>query len=103
MFGCISFVKFLVLSVEHLNLQLLRGMASSIQLWAAFVILLVQPILIFTQPLVDRATVFDSASQVKQQYDYVVVGGGTAGLTVANRLTEDPLGMSPLRSDRLCS
>ncbi|KAI4227946.1 MAG: hypothetical protein L6R36_002026 [Xanthoria steineri] len=65
-------------------------MASSIPLWTAFVILLVQPILIFSQPLVDRATVFDSASQVKQQYDYVVVGGGTAGLTVANRLTQDP-------------
>ncbi len=103
MFGCISLVKFVVFQIEPLNLQPLGAMASSIQLWTAFVILLVQPVLIFTQPLVDRATVFDSASQVKQQYDYVVVGGGTAGLTVANRLTEDPSGMSPLRSDTLCS
>lgn len=103
MLGCISSVKFHVLEFEHLNLRLLRAMASSFQLWTAFVILLVQPVLILTQPLVDRATVFDSASQVKQQYDYVVVGGGTAGLTVANRLTEDPSGISPLRSDTLCS
>ena len=27
---------------------------------------------------------------VSQKYDYVVVGGGTAGLCVAARLTEDP-------------
>ena len=27
---------------------------------------------------------------VSQEYDYVVVGGGTAGLCVAARLTENP-------------
>lgn len=27
---------------------------------------------------------------LKPEYDYVVVGGGTSGLVVANRLTEDP-------------
>lgn len=26
---------------------------------------------------------------VQEQYDYIVVGGGTAGLTVADRLTEN--------------
>lgn len=29
---------------------------------------------------------------VKNEYDYVIVGGGTAGLTVADRLSEDGSG-----------
>ncbi|KAK4552242.1 hypothetical protein LTR86_010596 [Recurvomyces mirabilis] len=37
-----------------------------------------------------RANVLKSASQLRSTYDYVVIGGGTSGLVVANRLTEDP-------------
>ena len=39
-----------------------------------------------------RAVIIDDASHLKHDYDYVVIGGGTSGLVVANRLTEDPEG-----------
>lgn len=39
--------------------------------------------------LAERATVVGNLSQLKAAYDYVVIGGGTSGLTVANRLTEN--------------
>lgn len=32
------------------------------------------------------------ADDAVAEYDFVVVGGGTSGLTVADRLTEDPAG-----------
>lgn len=39
--------------------------------------------------LAERAVLLADASQLKAAYDYVIIGGGTSGLTVANRLTED--------------
>jgi NADPH-dependent 2,4-dienoyl-CoA reductase/sulfur reductase-like enzyme len=35
------------------------------------------------------ANLLQRGSEVKKAYDYVVVGAGTAGLTVADRLTAD--------------
>ena len=36
------------------------------------------------------ATPIDPGSFTATQFDYLIAGGGTAGLTVAARLTEDP-------------
>ncbi|KAL1841780.1 hypothetical protein VTJ49DRAFT_6618 [Mycothermus thermophilus] len=38
---------------------------------------------------VPASKVFLNGRQVDTEYDYIIVGGGTAGLTVADRLTED--------------
>jgi hypothetical protein len=35
-----------------------------------------------------HSTILERTDQLNAEYDYVIVGGGTAGLTVADRLTE---------------
>ncbi len=39
-----------------------------------------------------RAVHITDLNNLKESYDYVIIGGGTSGLTVADRLTEDPKG-----------
>lgn len=36
-----------------------------------------------------KARILERQIDVGEEYDYVIVGGGTAGLTVGDRLTED--------------
>lgn len=38
----------------------------------------------------ERAVLIDDVSDLKAEYDYVIIGGGTSGLTVADRPTEHP-------------
>lgn len=45
-------------------------------------------------PFAPRAVIVNN-SQLRTEYDYVIIGGGTSGLVVANRLSENRNGQSP--------
>lgn len=69
---CVSKMGFLLLLWLSLTIQLVCG--------AAFA---------------SRANLVGPDLPLKSSYDFIVVGGGTSGLTVADRLTENPTSESP--------
>jgi hypothetical protein len=52
-------------------------------------------LLFVLQVLAHNARVIGRDTSLSDFYDFVVVGGGTSGLTVADRLTENPESPSP--------
>jgi hypothetical protein len=38
---------------------------------------------------ITHSTIVERANELLPEYDYIIIGGGTAGLTVADRLTEN--------------
>lgn len=64
-------------------LFILRAVLLGLAIYPAVSLAIGLPAYINTSKLLARA------ADVKPEYDYVIVGGGTAGLTVADRLTEN--------------
>lgn len=52
--------------------------------------------------LFERAVIVDDPYNLDESYDYVIIGGGTSGLTVADRLSEDPKSMLVVGTDYVC-
>ena len=64
-------------------------MAGSNLLPTIFLALIVHLTIAVVPRGIHKARVLDEPNNLHQSYDYVIIGGGTAGLTIADQLTED--------------
>lgn len=65
------------------------NMTCSILLPTIFLALIAQLTSAAVPRGIHKARVLDEREGLNESYDYIVIGGGTAGLTIADRLTDD--------------
>ena len=62
-------------------------------MWSSLALSFVLAIGVQSRPMLGRhARAIESRNAVNETYDFVIAGGGIAGLTVADRLSENPDG-----------
>lgn len=59
------------------------------------VVITLAPALVAGSAIASHASIVGRDTELLSTYDYVIVGAGVAGLTVANRLSANPRGMNP--------
>jgi len=66
----------------------MRAFTALVDIGLVSLLFFCRDVLAFPSPF-DTANILERESQVKDEYDYIIAGAGTAGLTVADRLTEN--------------
>ncbi len=85
----VALARRLLVSRRRIRAYLAMKLPRPVSVWAPALVLGVASAAAYPRG-VEHAKILSEAGDVDKSYDYIVVGGGTSGLTVADRLTEDP-------------